>query len=153
MNAVIKAGIAAGVVGGALGLAAAMTIYPAMGGFALIRAPQSVASGVMGGAAYEGGVATALYGAGLHFFIAVFAGLTLAAAMSLYEPLRRMVFATGVVFGGAMYVFMNHVVAPLSRAVVGEPDATGIVIGVLIHFFLFGVPMAYVARRLLTAKG
>lgn len=153
MTAVLKAGVAAGLVGGALDLAAAMAIYPALSGLTPIRVAQSVASGVMGAAAYQGGVATALYGAGLHFLIAICAGLTLAAAMSLYEPLRRMAFATGVVFGGAMYVFMTHVVVPVSRAVVGEADATQLVIGVLVHFFLFGVPMAYVARRFLTAKG
>ncbi|MBB5519731.1 hypothetical protein [Amphiplicatus metriothermophilus] len=153
MNAVLKGGIAAGLVGGALDLLAASVIYPLMEGFPAIRVPQSIASGVMGAAAYEGGVATALLGTGLHFLIALFAGLALAAGMSLYEPLRRMAFATGAVFGAAMYVFMNYVVVPVSRAVVGEPDATRIAIGVLIHLFLFGVPMAYVARRFLTAKG
>jgi hypothetical protein len=49
---IAKAGLAAGIVGGAFDLAAATTIYPAMYGIPPLRILQSIASGVLGTQAY-----------------------------------------------------------------------------------------------------
>jgi hypothetical protein len=146
---VTKAGLGAGLLGGTLDLAAAMTVYPAMYGLPVIRIPQSIASGVLGSRAYAGGVPAALLGVGLHFFIALVAGLVLAAAMARVAPLRRSVLGTGAGFGIAMYFFMQKVVLPLSQAALRAPDTTALAVGLAIHVLIFGIPMALLARRLL----
>ncbi|MEQ8936719.1 MAG: hypothetical protein RIE56_13095 [Amphiplicatus sp.] len=150
---VIKAGLASGVVGGALDLIAACVVYPAMYKIPAIRIPQSIASGVLGADAYKGGAGAALLGVGLHFFIAIVAGFVLAVAMNASARLRRMAIATGAVFGVAVYYFMQKIVLPLSQAVVREPDLTALATGLATHVLLFGVPMALVAKRFLTSKG
>ncbi len=51
--------------------------------------------------------------------------------------------------GGAVYFFKQKIVLPLSLAGAQNPDVKGMSIGIAIHIVLFGVPMAYAARRLL----
>ncbi len=150
---IVKAGLASGAVGGALDLIAACVVYPAMYKIPVIRIPQSIASGVLGADAYEGGAIAAALGVALHFFISVVAGFALAFAMKASARLHRMAIATGAVFGVAVYYFMQKIVLPLSQALVREPDFMALATGLAIHIFIFGVPMALVARRFLYLKG
>lgn len=150
---VVKAGLASGAVGGVLDLIAACVVYPAMYKIPVIRIPQSIATGVLGSDAYEGGTNAALLGVGLHFFIAIVAGFVLAFAMNASARLHRMAIATGAVFGVAVYYFMQKIVLPLSQAAVREPDVTALATGLVIHVLIFGIPMALVAKRFLTSKG
>jgi hypothetical protein len=55
----------------------------------------------------------------------------------------------GAGFGIAVYFFMQKIVLPLSQVSLRDPDATGMVVGLAIHVLIFGVPMAFVVRRLL----
>ncbi len=150
---IIKAGLASGVAGGALDLIAACAVYPAMYKIPIISIPQSIASGVLGADAYKGGAQVAALGVGLHFFIAVVAGFVLALVMNVSARLQRMAIATGAAFGVAVYYFMQKIVLPLSQAAVREPDAMALATGLAIHIFIFGIPMALVARRFLSSKG
>ncbi len=149
----VRAGIIAGLIGGALDIIAAVTIYPMVYGATPTRILQSIAAGVQGRAAYEGGAGSAILGLGLHFFIAIVAGLVLAAFMARMESLRRFVLTTGAGFGVAVYFFMQKIVLPLSQAGAQHPDMKAMSIGVAIHIFLFGVPMALAARRALKVGG
>lgn len=146
---VIRAGIFAWLAGGALDIVAAATIYPAVYGADPVRILQSIAKGVQGPAAFEGGAASAALGLGLHFFIAIIGGIVLAAAMQRIALLRAQPLLTGAGFGVAVYFFMQKIVLPLSLAGAQNPDAKDMSIGIAIHIVLFGVPMAYAARRLL----
>jgi hypothetical protein len=152
---ILKAGLIAGLAGGALDIIAAMTIYPAMyPGATWMRVLQSVAAGVLGReAARAGGMGTALLGLALHMLIAICAGLVLAYAMKHEAALRRLAPLTGAGFGVAMYYFMQKIVLPLSATGGGgAPDAKGLAVGLAIHIFIFGVPMALIARQFLSEK-
>jgi hypothetical protein len=146
---IVKAGLAAAFIGGALDILAALTIYPAIYGAKPLRILQSIASGVQGPAAYQGGTASAALGLGLHFLIALAAGFVLTVAMARVEILRRYTLVTGAGFGVAVYFFMQKIVLPLSNAAASQPDMKAMSIGLAIHIFLFGVPMALAVRHVL----
>jgi len=149
---IVKAGLAAGLASGALDIIAAVTVYPAVySGSTPIRVLQSVASGVQGAAAREGGVPSAMLGLALHFLIALVFGLVLAAAMSRLAVSQRLWPLTGTVFGVCVYFFMQKVVLPLSMVPMGQgPDAKALAIGLAIHVLIFGIPAAFIARHFLT---
>ena len=80
-----------------------------------IRVLQSVASGLLGRTAYQGGAATALLGTALHFALTlIMAAMFVAAARSL-PPIRRHLLVAGLAYGLLIYFAMRWVVLPLSR--------------------------------------
>jgi hypothetical protein len=117
----------------------------AMGQFGIgpIIVYQSVASGLLGRAAYSGGLATAALGMLLHFFIATTAAAVYFAASSRLKLLVERVVPCGLAFGVAVYFFMKQIVVPLSAARPIPFTWTGLV-G---HALLVGLPIALVARR------
>ena len=153
MSGFVRAGLVAGLAGGALDFAAASIVYPiAYPGLKVMRIWQSVAEGALGAAAYDGGLATALLGAALHFVIALCAGLVLAAVMSRAAIFRRLWPVSGAVYGVAMYYFMQLIVLPLSKAGAAAPSAKALAIGLAIHIFVFGLGSAFAANRALKGK-
>ncbi len=107
---------------------------------------QSIAGGLLGRASYQGGVATALLGVALHFFIAFCVCLTYLLASRRFTPLRRTPVLWGILYGIAVYVVMNQIVVPLSALPRGGPPAWPVVVnGVLIHMFGVGLPAALFA--------
>lgn len=114
-------------------------------GIAPSRILQSVASGLFGRSAYDGGAATAALGAALHFAMTL-AMATLFVAVARSVPLvRRNLIAAGLVYGGLIYFAMRWVVVPLSlfpgdlRAV--HPVELGV------HILGVGLVMALATRR------
>jgi len=111
-----------------------------------IRILQSIASGLLGRAAFRGGLPTAALGTLLHFLIA------LAIVATYYVASRRLPILThrpvpcGVLYGLLVYAFMNLVVLPLSAAASGTPSLPVLVGGLLIHAFGIGLPSALFAR-------
>ena len=113
------------------------------------RILQSVASGILGRASYEGGFATMALGTFLHFFIATGAAATYVAASAKIPVLVRRAVPCGLAFGVAVYLFMNYVVLPLS-AFPGRSSAfslSAFAHGVIGHAFLVGLPIALLTRR------
>ena len=106
---------------------------------------QSVASGLLGKAAYAGGMGTAILGLFLHFGImAVMVAAYVVASVRLRVLTRRPV-VMGLGYGLATYVVMNHVVLPLSR--VGPRGAfewSSFVNGLLAHLVLVGLTIALI---------
>lgn len=117
-------------------------------GVAPSRILQSVASGVLGSAAYEGGAETAALGLGLHFLNAfIIATIFFLAARAMPSLVRRPI-ATGSVYGSVVYVVMNWVVIPLSAiGGIPRPSMPTLVTSVLVHMFLIGVPIALAAHE------
>jgi hypothetical protein len=109
---------------------------------------QTVASGLLGKASYEGGPTTAALGLLLHFLIAfAFAAVYVAASRRIRFLAQHAVIA-GAVFGFLVFFFMRLVVLPLSAfpyPVTFRPLAT--VLDLASHMFLFGLPIALAARR------
>ena len=122
--------------------------YSAWRGVAPMRVLQSVASGLLGRPAFEGGVPTAALGLALHYAICIAAaGVFWAAARRLPALVARPV-AMGALFGLAVYGVMNHVVLPLSAfPFTPHPAALTVATGLFVHMFGVGVPIALATRR------
>jgi hypothetical protein len=113
---------------------------------------QSIASGLLGIAAYDGGVPAAALGMFLHFFIAT----TATAAywfVSAKIPMigRHLIahwFPFGLTYGVFVYYFMKMVVL-LSRFPAGSgPRVLWRMIGSIVgHAFLVGLPIAWVTQH------
>lgn len=108
-----------GIAIGTLDLAYAWTFWHPHG-VRLVRILQSISAGLLGGASFDGGLATAALGAGLHYFIATMFVVAYFLASVRLPALRRHPVACGLAYGVLLYVAMNFVVLPLSAA--GLPD-------------------------------
>jgi hypothetical protein len=121
-------------------------VFFGLRGVAPIRIFQSIAAGLLGRAAFQGGLAAAALGVCLHFFIAFAIVTTFVAASARMPLLTRQAVVSGVLYGVLVYAVMNLVVLPLSAA--GRPSFVLpiVVNGLLIHAFGVGLPSALFAR-------
>jgi hypothetical protein len=111
------------------------------------RVFQSVASGLLGPAAFEGGWGTALLGLTLHIVVAF--GWTLVFLVALlrwprlraWVSTRRGAVTVGLVYGALVWLAMDSVVLPLSRARVTPPTALWFWLQLLTHPLLVGLPI------------
>jgi hypothetical protein len=109
---------------------------------------QSVASGLLGRNADQGGLKTAALGLACHFLIAFTAAAVYFAASRKLKFLTRQAIVCGVLYGMAVYFFMYFVVLPLSAFPYKiSYTATVLVTGLMIHIFCVGLPIALSARR------
>lgn len=121
-------------------------VFFGLRGVAPIVILQSIASGVLGRLAYQGGLGTATLGLVLHFFIAFSIVTTYVLASRRLTALARRPFVYGPLYGILVYGVMNLVVVPLSAAAVGPKTWPVVVNGILIHLFGVGLPSALAAR-------
>ena len=142
ISAVLAGGLSAGV----LDIVAACTVY-GLRGVSPVRILQSIASGLLGAEAFQGGTRTAVLGLLLHFFIAGVAACVYYLGSVWMPILARRPLALGACYGIGVYAFMNFVVLPLS-AVPKRPFSPGLaVIMVVIHMVCVGIPIALAVRR------
>ena len=121
--------------------------YSALRGVAPLRILQSVASGLLGKPAFDGGVPTAALGLGLHYAICIVAAAVYWQAARRLAWLTRQAVPAGLLFGLAVYGFMNFVVLPLSAfPFTPHPSTLTWVTGVLVHMFGVGLPIALCTR-------
>jgi uncharacterized membrane protein YagU involved in acid resistance len=108
---------------------------------------QSVASGLLGQAAYEGGTATAALGVVCHYAMAfIIASIFWLASRRLGFMTRNAV-ASGFAFGACVYLVMNFVVIPLSAFPTQMTYAPArVAINLVAHMILFGLPIALATR-------
>ena len=109
------------------------------------RILQSVATGLLGRDAFQGGLRTALLGLALHFFIAFCVVAVYHLASRKIGLLTRRPLLMGALYGLAVFAVMNFVVLPLSAA--GPPRFSlsrwAIVANLLFaHIFCVGIPTA-----------
>ena len=135
-----------GLLAGVLDIAAAFAVY-GLRGATPVRILQSIASGLLGVAAFQGGFGTAALGALLHFVIAFCAAAVYYAASRKLEVLVRRAAVAGLLYGMVVYLFMNYVVVPLS-AVPKRPFVLGLAVIILVvHMLFVGLPIALTVRR------
>lgn len=108
--------------------------------------PQSIASGLLGRAAFRGGAPTAILGVGLHYLIAFLIVATFHLVSRRLPTLARSPWIYGPTYGLAVYAVMNLVVVPLSNANSGTKPLPVLVNGILIHLVGVGLPSALTAR-------
>ena len=141
-QAIFWGGLAAGVLDAVDGVIAYGTQ-----GLNAVQVLQYIASGLLGSAAFQGGLATAALGTVLHFFIALVAAAVYVVASRWISALKTRPFAFGLLFGASVYFFMNYLVLPLS-AVSHSPFKLGLFLnGVIGHALFVGVPIAWIGRR------
>ena len=106
---------------------------------------QSVASGLLGRAAYQGGAATALLGLLLHFAICLAIAFLFVAAARHLAPIRQHLLAAGLAYGVLVYFAMRWVVVPLSRF----PGDLRVIqpLELAVHAVGVGLVIALAARR------
>ena len=108
---------------------------------------QSVASGLLGKASFEGGNATAALGLTLHFIIAFCMALAYVLASRRLAVLKARPILMGVMYGALLYVVMNFIVVPLSAIGYRAPTLAGALRALLPHVLFVGPAIALVTAR------
>ena len=136
--------LAGGLLAGTLDISYALIRAALLGGVPA-RVLKSVASGVFGRPAFNGGWEMAALGLLLHFVVATGA-TTVFYVVSRWIPImRRRPALFGPLFGVCVYAVMNRVVVPLSAA----PFRINFELsGLLVHMFLVGLPIAVAVGKL-----
>ena len=109
---------------------------------------RSVASGLLGESAAQGGAGVAALGAFLHFVVAFGAAAVYFLASRRLRFLVQHAVVSGILFGIAVYAFMNLVVIPLSAFPFNVSYPLRVLVpGLLAHMFLVGLPISLSVRR------
>ncbi len=137
--------LGAGLVVGVLDVGVAMAIYRTQPMIVL----QSIASGVLGKAAYGGGMSTALLGLLLQLTMTMIIAAIFVLAARRLPALPRHWVMSGAAYGAVSFVVMNYVVVPLSGAGHGSIPhfAARLLIENLLSMIVFGLINAWFAQR------
>jgi hypothetical protein len=142
MVALLCAGFACGV----LDITAALVVY-SLYGLKPMRLLQGITSGLLGPKAFSGGLAAAVLGLLCHFFIAFGAAAVFLVASRTLGFLIEHAVVSGVLYGVAVYFFMNRIVLPLSAVAKRPFSLQMMMVGVVIHIFCVGLPISLCVRR------
>lgn len=113
-----------------------------------VRVAQSIASGLLGARAFQGGYRTAILGVVLHFTIALGAAAAFSVAGGRLHWLTERPWLTGALYGVSVYWFMQLIVLPLSAIPFKQNFSTKVVAtGLIVHVLCVGWPIALAARR------
>jgi hypothetical protein len=136
-----------GLTAGALDILDAFVVTAINGGTPM-RVLHAIASGVLGRAAYEGGLPAAALGLGLHFLIATSAAATYFLASRKLPVLVQRPVVCGMLFGLAVWAFMYNVVLPITFGRPYTIPAWPQFLNQLgIHMLGVGLPIALIAAR------
>lgn len=140
-----------GFIAGAIDLTYAIVFY-GLRGVPPIRIPQSIASGLLGATAYEGGAATAALGVFLHFVIAVGAATAFYLLSRQFRFLVQKPALWGPLFGAGIYFFMHFVVLPLCANPRFHSTALTVpaVCDFAVHVIFLGPSIAFAVKRFST---
>jgi uncharacterized membrane protein YagU involved in acid resistance len=129
-----------------LDIAAAFALRGAFGS-PPIRVLQGIASGVLGPAAFQGGMSTAALGMVLHVVIAFVVAAVYYAVSRWWSWLVRHPVASGLAYGVGVHFVMNEIVLPLSRVTFRRPPWYVVVSMVVIHMVCVGLPVSLSVAR------
>lgn len=135
-----------GSIAGALDLAFAISFAVLRSGTAM-RLLQTIASGLLGRAAFDGGAPVAVLGLVLHFAMTLLIAAIFYVAARRLPALVRHAPAAGVLYGIGVFLVMRLVVLPLSAfpyPVTFAPLATSL--DLCSHMFFVGLPIALATR-------
>ena len=136
-----------GLIAGTLDICAAFLTAWLRAGVRPVRLLQFIASGLIGAAAFNGGAKTTILGLALHFLIATVATVVFYFASRKWLFLIERPVNFGLLYGVAVYLFMNFVVLPLSSVAQRPMTFSGFIIGILTIMFCVGLPIALIVRR------
>jgi hypothetical protein len=134
-----------GLIVGVLDILSAFVIWWQRG-VVLQRGLQGIAAGLLGAKSYEGGMATAVLGLLIHFFIAFVVVSILYLASRKIRFLTAQPVVSGVLYGVAVYIVMYWIVLP-SAFPTFRHRLSNELIELGIHICLIGLPTAFLLRR------
>jgi uncharacterized membrane protein YagU involved in acid resistance len=139
--------IVGGLVSGTFDITYACVFWGVKAGVSPERIFQSVAAGLLGRSSFSGGARTAALGLFLHYFIATAMSVVYYFVSRWWTVLHRRPWFFGPVYGLLLYLIMNYVVLPLSRALPSSKNLLWIVLSVVVHMFLIGTPIAWFTHK------
>ena len=145
--------LAGGAVGGMLDLLFALA-FAGFHGVGPVRVFQTIASGLLGDAAFTGGALVAILGVACHFVMSWMWAALFAALAWNFGALVSRPLVVGAAFGFGVFFCMRLIVLPLSaypRPVTFPPLAS--VLDLSSHLFLFGIPIAVIVSRQIRSRG
>jgi hypothetical protein len=107
---------------------------------------QAIAGGLLGMSSFQGGLATAALGAFFHFLIATTAAAVFHSASRKMKLLVQHAIPSGLLYGVAVYIFMNYTVSAY-HVKIALPPIVQLIRGVAIHMFLVGLPISLMVRK------
>jgi uncharacterized membrane protein YagU involved in acid resistance len=107
---------------------------------------RAVATGIYGKASFKMGDSVGWQGVGLHFAMSILIAATYVLAAERIAALRQNVLIFGLLYGVGIFVVMNYVVRPLSKAGVSHYTSPTIFLENLVAMLIFGVFVAYADR-------
>src|SRR5271170_1708871 len=141
LRPVLKAILAGGIVAAILDILDPI-IFFGLRGVPPIKIPQSIASGVLGRAAYSGGLRTALLGLALHLFIALVWATFFVLASRFLPFLRSYAVLSGLIYGAFIYVVMYSLVLPRTNVFPkNHPTVPVLLNSIAAMVFLVGLPI------------
>jgi hypothetical protein len=135
-----------GVIAGTLDITAAF-VDSGFRGRSPVVVLQAVASGFLGESSFSNGLASAALGLGSHFLIAFGAATVFYMASRKMNFLLQRPIVSGLLYGVAIYLFMNLVVVPLSAVPFKfSYPPLAVTIGLAVHMLCIGLPISLAVR-------
>jgi hypothetical protein len=114
----------------------------------LMTVYQYIASGALGMSAFEGGISTALLGVFFHLVISFVIAAVFLLAADRIPLVRRYAIPASLVYGFGVFIVMNMIVTPLSLTPeIPAPTMTDLVIAILDHMLVIGLPLGIIVWR------
>jgi hypothetical protein len=128
-------------------------VFSFLGKTPLISVLQYITSGAMGNAAFTGGLATALLGLVLEFFMTIIIAGVFILSADRIPLLRRYVIPGSLLYGFGVFIVMNMIVTPLSATPpIPAPPMWLFIEIILEHILLIGLPLGILVRRNISAN-
>ena len=109
---------------------------------------QYIASGALGMAAFEGGIASALLGVFFHLIISFVIAAVFILSAARIPLLRRYVIAGALLYGLGVFIVMNMIVTPLSAAPpLPAPTMPWLIEAIIEHVLAIGLSLGILAQR------
>lgn len=139
--------LAGGLVAGTLDIVFATSFWGLKADVPGQRILQSVASGLLGRVAFDGGLQTATLGLVLHYLIALCMALAYYVVARRWPMARDLPVRAGAIYGFFLYLLTILVVIPLSAAQSASRDPVWIGLSLAVHMLLIGIPIALFVRQ------
>jgi hypothetical protein len=122
-------------------------VFSLLGQRSFILVIQYVASGVMGNAAFAGGLVTALLGLVIHFLISFIVAGVFILSTGRIPLLQRNSILGSLLYGVGVFVVLYYVVLPLSAAPPVPLQLMDIIELAMEHILVIGLPLGLFVRR------
>jgi uncharacterized membrane protein YagU involved in acid resistance len=144
LRGILAGGIIAGVLDATFAVIVDVVILRA---FSLLGVLQWIASGAIGSAAFNGGLATAALGVAIHFALAIFFATFYWVASLRIAALRTHAITLGILYGAAIWIVMDLIVLPNSGVPKAAFDPVVFTAFLFDHALFVGLPIALAIKR------